>query len=179
MMYKIPALLCCVVLTVSYLSAQTFDAGSFLPSSSGGSTEENYPAPFPARGGKVDWGIALSGGGLRSAAFSIGAMKALYDLDIMDDVDVISSVSGGGYASFWLYSRYDETGGARFGADAFDEAKFPIQVCTLASRSRFFPFRQMLAAVVSPRSAAFRSYRRAIQRSFGLEATRDRTPLSA
>ena len=55
----------------------------------------------------MDWGLALSGGGLRSAAFSIGAMKALYDLGLLDDIDVISSVSGGGYASFWLYSRYD------------------------------------------------------------------------
>src|SRR5262245_17588401 len=87
----------------------------------------NDPSPFPARGGEVDWGLALSGGGLRSAAFSIGAMKALYDAEIMDKIDVISSVSGGGYASYWLYSRY-MPGDTRFGAGAFGEARFSYNV---------------------------------------------------
>ena len=100
-------------------------------------------------------------------------MKALYDLDLLDDIDVISSVSGGGYASYWLYSRY-EGDDPRFGARAFDDNAFPAQVCTLANRSRFFPFRQMLAAIVSPRGIAFRSYRRAIQRSFGTDVTKGR-----
>ena len=45
-------------------------------------------------------------------------MKALYDLDVLDDVDVISSVSGGGYASYWLYSRYDGLNETRFGSGA-------------------------------------------------------------
>jgi len=177
-MNRIPALLCCVVLAVASLSAQIPDVRSFPPQIRGGRTTQTYPAPFPARDGDVDWGLALSGGGLRSAAFSIGAMKALYDLKLLDDIDVISSVSGGGYASFWLYSRYDEKSDARFGAAAFDDSVFPAQVCTLANRSRFFPFRQMLAAVVSPRGVAFRSYRRSIQRSFGSDDTRDR-PLDA
>ena len=180
-MARLPALLCCVVLTACSVFAQPIaqiDAEGFLPASSGEAVQTAYPAPFPARGGDVDWGLALSGGGLRSAAFSIGAMKALYDLELLDDIDVISSVSGGGYASFWLYSRYDENADERFGSAAFDSARFPTQVCTLAKQSRFFPFRQMLAAVVSPRGIAFRSYRRAIQRSFGSEATRDR-PLNA
>jgi len=178
MFYRILLLLCCVVLTAGLLVAQqadSIDADTLLPESEGDVVASDYPMPFPARGGRVDWGLALSGGGLRSAAFSIGAMKALYDLDLLDDIDVISSVSGGGYASYWLYSRYDGRDDTRFGAGAFADTEFPIQVCTLANRSRFYPFVQMLAAFVSPRSAAFRSYRRAIQRSFGADVTKDRT----
>jgi hypothetical protein len=159
-MFKIPALLCCAVLTVASISAQN-------------RRSVDYPAPFPARGGDVDWGLALSGGGLRSAAFSIGTMKALYDLELLDDIDVISSVSGGGYASYWLYSRYNGDD-RRFGDGALSDPAFPVEVCSLARRSRFFGLRQMLAAVFSPRGVAFRSYRRAIQRSFGTEATRER-----
>lgn len=76
---------------------------------------------FPARGGKVDLGLALSGGGIRSAAFSIGAMKALYDMKILDEVDVISSVSGGGYASYWLFTLYNPSVDKDdFGKTAFD-----------------------------------------------------------
>lgn len=41
-------------------------------------------------------GLALSGGGTRAASFSVGVMKALEKQKILDRVDVISSVSGGG-----------------------------------------------------------------------------------
>ena len=177
-MNRIPALLCCVLLTAGVTCAQIADSpdGDALRTKKSAETiTDGFPAPFPARGGTVDWGLALSGGGLRSAAFSIGAMMALYDLNLLDDIDVISSVSGGGYASYWLYSRYDGRDGTRFGDGAFSNTEFPVQVCTLANRSRFYPFIQMMAAGVTPRGAAFRSYRRAIQRSFGTDSTRERS----
>jgi NTE family protein len=40
-------------------------------------------------------GLALSGGGYRAAAYHIGTLKALNRLGILDNIDVISSVSGG------------------------------------------------------------------------------------
>jgi len=40
-------------------------------------------------------GLALSGGGFRAAAFHLGTLKKLKELNILDDVDVISTVSGG------------------------------------------------------------------------------------
>lgn len=40
-------------------------------------------------------GLALSGGGYRAAAYHIGALRALHKLGVLDNVDVISSVSGG------------------------------------------------------------------------------------
>lgn len=40
-------------------------------------------------------GLALSGGGYRAAAFHIGTLRAMRKLGVLDNVDVISSVSGG------------------------------------------------------------------------------------
>ena len=59
--------------------------------------------------------IAFSGGGIRSAAFSIGVMKGLHKLNLKQDsktdvpkgyfdhVDVMSGASGGAYAVSWYY----------------------------------------------------------------------------
>jgi len=40
-------------------------------------------------------GLALSGGGSRAIAFHLGCLRALHDLNLLDDVKVISGVSGG------------------------------------------------------------------------------------
>lgn len=40
-------------------------------------------------------GLALSGGGSRAIAFHLGCLRALHDLDILDRVKVVSTVSGG------------------------------------------------------------------------------------
>ena len=40
-------------------------------------------------------GLSLSGGGSRAVAFHLGTLRALEDLGLLDDVDVISGVSGG------------------------------------------------------------------------------------
>lgn len=47
--------------------------------------------------------LCLSGGGIRSAAFSIGVLKALHQDGILDKIDIISGVSGGSYALSWYY----------------------------------------------------------------------------
>jgi hypothetical protein len=49
------------------------------------------------------FGLALSGGGIRSGIFSIGVLQGLKEIGVLDDIDVISSVSGGGYAASWFY----------------------------------------------------------------------------
>ena len=46
-------------------------------------------------------GVAMSGGGIRSAAFNIGVLHALHESGILRRVDVMSAVSGGSYAMSW------------------------------------------------------------------------------
>lgn len=57
-------------------------------------------------------GMALSGGGVRCASFSIGAKSGLYSSGVLNKIDAISTVSGGGYAGYWymnqLYSHRDD-----------------------------------------------------------------------
>lgn len=51
-------------------------------------------------------GLSLSGGGSRAVAFHLGVLRALEDLDMLDEVDVISSVSGGSIiAGIFGYSQ--------------------------------------------------------------------------
>jgi Patatin-like phospholipase len=53
-------------------------------------------------------GIALSGGGIRSATFALGVMQALAHHDLLRRFDYLSTVSGGGYIGTsltWLTSR--------------------------------------------------------------------------
>jgi hypothetical protein len=46
--------------------------------------------------------LCISGGGIRSATFALGALQALADLDILQNFDYVSTVSGGGYIGSWL-----------------------------------------------------------------------------
>jgi hypothetical protein len=43
------------------------------------------------------WGLALSGGGIRSATFCLGLLRALAKRDMLLRFDLLSTVSGGGY----------------------------------------------------------------------------------
>src|SRR6266581_2617742 len=48
------------------------------------------------------FGIALSGGGIRSATFNLGLLQGLDRNRVLDHVDYLSTVSGGGYVGgFW------------------------------------------------------------------------------
>lgn len=52
-----------------------------------------------------EWGIALAGGGSKSSPFALGVLKRIIDDGNMDKIDIISSVSGGGYAAYYLYAK--------------------------------------------------------------------------
>jgi len=49
--------------------------------------------------------LALSGGGTRSASFSMGVLKALHESGYLHELDTLSSVSGGGYTAYWYYMQ--------------------------------------------------------------------------
>jgi hypothetical protein len=46
--------------------------------------------------------LCLSGGGIRSATFSLGVLQALSDSNVLGRFDYLSTVSGGGYIGAWL-----------------------------------------------------------------------------
>jgi hypothetical protein len=50
------------------------------------------------------FGLALSGGGIRSATFALGVLQGMADRNILPYIDVLSTVSGGGYIGSWLIS---------------------------------------------------------------------------
>ncbi len=49
-------------------------------------------------------GLALSGGGIRSASFNLGLLQALQESQLLPEVDDLSTVSGGGYVGSLLSS---------------------------------------------------------------------------
>ena len=51
-------------------------------------------------------GLALSGGGIRSATFSLGLMKSLSKQRLIHSIDYLSTVSGGGYAGAFFCSLF-------------------------------------------------------------------------
>ncbi|MBK6942857.1 MAG: hypothetical protein IPH13_22015 [Planctomycetes bacterium] len=55
-------------------------------------------------------GLALSGGGIRSASFAGGVLQGLHEIDVLDKFGYLSTVSGGGYVGAWwmLHSGIDE-----------------------------------------------------------------------
>jgi hypothetical protein len=55
-------------------------------------------------------GLALSGGGIRSASFCLGVVQALSQRGLLDDVDYLSTVSGGGYTGSFVTSTLVEAG---------------------------------------------------------------------
>ncbi len=50
-------------------------------------------------------GLALSGGGVRSATFNIGLLAGLDKGSSLQNIDILSTVSGGSYAAYWYYSK--------------------------------------------------------------------------
>ena len=48
-------------------------------------------------------GLALSGGGIRSATFNLGVIQGLAEHGLLKYLDYLSTVSGGGYIGSWLH----------------------------------------------------------------------------
>ena len=60
----------------------------------------------PRSGGATNaFGLALSGGGIRSAVFSLGVVQTLAARGMLGQVDFLSTVSGGGYTGSFITRR--------------------------------------------------------------------------
>jgi hypothetical protein len=66
-------------------------------------------AHFTPGSNKPTIGLALSGGGTKAGMFSHGVLHGLHDANVLKHVDAISSVSGGGYAAYWYFSKLLES----------------------------------------------------------------------
>ncbi|MFV1980951.1 MAG: patatin-like phospholipase family protein, partial [Rhodothermia bacterium] len=76
----------------------------------------------PAPGGDNRTALCISGGGIRSASFSLGVMQALAHFDILKRFDYLSTVSGGGYIGTslsWFLSREEDPQGSISTFDQF------------------------------------------------------------
>ena len=61
------------------------------------------PKPFSA--------LCISGGGIRSATFALGALQSMADHGCLSEFDYLSTVSGGGYIGSWLTAWIQRAGG--------------------------------------------------------------------
>ncbi|MEJ2723113.1 MAG: patatin-like phospholipase family protein [Deltaproteobacteria bacterium] len=87
--------------------------------------------------------LCLSGGGIRSAAFSIGVLKGLQEKGLLDKIDIISAGSGGSYALSWYYlQQYGQDRNAR--RELFDGPHLD----KLAAGSKMYPFSKIASSAL-------------------------------
>ena len=58
-------------------------------------------------------GLAISGGGIRSATFALGVLEALKKSGLLAEIDYLSTVSGGGFIGSWLSANCKRAQDAR------------------------------------------------------------------
>jgi hypothetical protein len=97
-------------------------------------------------GATVGAGLALSGGGVRSATFALGVLQALAARGALRQFDYLSTVSGGGYIGAWLSAWIHRAGMAQVeaalgrvgsGGDAAPHTLEPEQVSWLRRYSNY------------------------------------------
>lgn len=89
-------------------------------------------------------GLALSGGGIRSAAFACGVLQAFAEAKRLESFDYLSTVSGGGYAGTaltWVVNQCNTKTGTRFGANDFARFKVMAEQSEDAARSGSVPIK--------------------------------------
>ncbi|MDB5687367.1 MAG: putative esterase of the alpha-beta hydrolase superfamily, partial [Rhizorhabdus sp.] len=82
----------------------------------------------PSASPEDDVGLALSGGGIRSATFCLGLLRALGRASLIPRIDYLSTVSGGGYIGSFLCSMFVPQ---KRRGDAHDEANAAPPVAAL------------------------------------------------
>lgn len=85
--------------------------GEDVPSTTDHSADALERAYRTAAADKNQAALCLSGGGIRSAAYSLGVIQALARKGLLSRFHYLSTVSGGGYAGAWLSAVTQDTGG--------------------------------------------------------------------
>lgn len=153
---------------------------------------EGYPpapasASTPARDGSPStaqriWALALSGGGIRSATFCLGLISALAKGDALRRIDVMSTVSGGGYIGAFLGRLFTRlTSSAQFQEQAMvmDPARGVEIAKAEAARKVTEQTREVQKALANPDGLAFLQWLRANGRYLLPRGAFDRTQAAA
>jgi len=115
--------------------------GAPRPDAEGGAREK------PAQSGDL-CGIALSGGGIRSATFNLGVLQVLAREKLLWRADYLSTVSGGGYIGSCLTSLLNNADAAVFGK------KFPFAHSPGVEESSIFKYLRLGGSYLSPKGIA-------------------------
>lgn len=96
----------------------------------GCSTVPNLPNAKPAVADAIWDGeppalcLALSGGGIRSGAVSLGVLQGLHEQGLLQEADLVSTVSGGGYPVYGLIAKGVRAPSATLDSLLADGSKF-------------------------------------------------------
>lgn len=102
---------------------------------------------------KAEYGLALSGGGIRASLFSIGVLKSLYNKGYLNNIDIISTVSGGSYSAYWLYLKelnQSKLSNYKFGDNALSHNSFTKNSCNIITSGNFVTYGTILKTIFSP-----------------------------
>jgi Patatin-like phospholipase len=69
--------------------------------------------------------LCLSGGGIRSAAFSLGVLQSLAKQRLLNEFDYLSTVSGGGFIGGWLQMLIKESGDIQRAQEVLEKNSAP------------------------------------------------------
>ena len=75
------------------------------------------------------FGLAISGGGIRSATFALGIIQFLAQIGLLSKLKYLSTVSGGGYIGSWLSAWINRTSMGHVEAALVPPAKIPPKPC--------------------------------------------------
>ena len=153
---------CLLLWTISTATAQSLEPALQLT--------PDERAVLSARLGDVDrprLSVAMSGGGIRSSLFNLGVLKALYDQGLLQEADLLSSVSGGSYTLYWLYRNQLEDPGLPFGARALADENFPRRMCEIITAGNFVTYWDMAWAAKGGFPGLRKMYLRELVETYG------------
>ena len=118
------------------------DVAAKIKNDEAAAVQARRDALFPASGktgkpsaGQDAVGLALSGGGIRSAIFGLGFVQVLAGRGLLKEVDFLSTVSGGGYTGCFLTQRLG--GGEAYFTVAAPHGPDPDPVSYVRLHARF------------------------------------------
>jgi Patatin-like phospholipase len=102
-------------------------SGPLLPTQEGDTRSDGEPILRPTASSGLA-GLALSGGGIRSASFCLGALQALDRAGVLNKIDYLSTVSGGGYIGTSLSAAMSRSkGDFPFTSSLTQDEPYPVQ----------------------------------------------------